>query len=203
MRMDHLVVVAGTLAEGVAFVEDAFGVAMAGGGQHQTMGTHNRLLGMGDLYLEVIAVDPSLPAPPRPRWFDMDRFAGPPCLANWVMACDDLAAGLALCPPGTGAPMALARGDLRWQMGVPDDGKLPYDGAFPALIEWQSDQHPTRMLPNSGLRLTRLDITHPEVGTLGAALARLGVDPRITFVDGPAKRMRAEFSTALGPRSLP
>ena len=203
MRIDHLAIVAGTLAEGVAYVETALGVVLSGGGQHPIMGTHNRLLGMGDLYLEVIAVDPSLPAPPRPRWFDMDRFAGPPCLTNWVMACDDLAAGLARCPPGSGVPMELARGDLRWQMAVPVDGRLPYDGAFPALIEWQGDRHPTQVLPDSGLRLTRLDIAHPQAEALRAALGQLTTDPRIRVTEGPAKVIHAEFATPFGPRSLP
>ncbi len=203
MRIDHLAIVSRTLAEGVAYVEDTLGIVMAGGGQHPTMGTHNRLLGMGDVYLEVIAVDPSLPTPPRPRWFDMDQFAGPPLLANWVMACDDLEAGLALCPPGSGVPMELARGDLRWTMAVPADGRLPYDGAFPALIEWQCDRHPTQVLPDSGLRLTRLEIAHPEAKALRVALGRLTTDPRIMVIEGPAKVLRAEFSTSFGPRRLP
>ena len=58
-ELDHLVVSAATLAEGVAYVEEALGVAMAGGGEHAHMGTHNRLLSLGPSdYLEVIAVDP-------------------------------------------------------------------------------------------------------------------------------------------------
>lgn len=202
MRIDHLAIVAGSLAEGVAYVEDTLGIVMAGGGQHPTMGTHNRLLGMGDVYLEVIAVDPLLPTPPRPRWFDMDRFLGAPALTNWVMACDDLETALALCPPGSGVPTALARGDLRWQMAVPDDGRLPYDGAFPALIEWQGARHPTQTLADSGLRLTRLEIAHPKAKVLRTALGRLTTDRRITVVDGPQKELKAEFATPAGPRSL-
>jgi Glyoxalase-like domain len=134
MRPDHLAVAAGSLAEGVAAVEAALGMTLEGGGQHLAMGTHNRLLGLGDVYLEVIAVDPSLPGPGRPRWFDLDRFLGPPRLTNWIAACDDLAAALADAPDGTGVPMDFARGDLRWQMAVPEDGVLPFGGAHPAPI---------------------------------------------------------------------
>ena len=103
--IDHLAVVAGRLEDGVSAVEDLLGVAMAGGGKHPLMGTHNRLLSLGDLYLEVIAVDPDAPPPGRPRWFDMDRFTGPPLLANWVAGCDDLAAEVALGPVGIGTPI--------------------------------------------------------------------------------------------------
>ncbi len=202
MRLDHLAVAAGSLAEGVAAVEAALGMPLAGGGQHLTMGTHNRLLGLGDEYLEVIAVDPSLPAPGRPRWFDLDRFQGPPRLTNWIVACDDLAAALADAPSGAGVPTDFARGDLRWQMAVPVDGRLPHDGAFPALIEWQGTAHPTKVLPDSGARLIRLEIAHPDAPALRAALAGRLVDPRVVITDGTAKAMRAEILTPHGTRVL-
>ena len=43
-ELDHLVVAARTLEEGAAWVEAKLGVPMAGGGKHDLMGTHNRLL---------------------------------------------------------------------------------------------------------------------------------------------------------------
>jgi Glyoxalase-like domain len=202
MKLDHLAVSAATLAEGVAMVETALGVSLAAGGQHLTMGTHNRLLGLGDIYLEVIAVDPSLPAPDRPRWFDLDRFVGAPRLTNWVAACDDLSAELAISPPGTGVAMALSRGDLDWQMAIPDDGCLPFDGASPALIAWQGALHPARVLPECGVRLLQLDVTHPQAAALQAALAGRMNDPRVVITQGPAKAMRAVFSTPQGQRVL-
>jgi hypothetical protein len=201
LRLDHLAVTAERLDEGVAAVEAALGVALSGGGQHPHMGTHNRLLGLGDVYLEVIAVDPDAPKPAWPRWFDMDRFSGPPRLTNWIAACDDIAAELALAPPGTGTPVALARGDYRWQMAVPKDGRLPIDNAFPALIQWQGALHPARALPDVGVRLLRLEIAHPESAALTKALARFS-DPRVVIVPGTAKAMRAIFATPHGERHL-
>ena len=202
MRLDHLAVAAASLAEGVAAVEAALGLALAGGGQHLAMGTHNRLLGLGDVYLEVIAVDPALPAPDRPRWFDLDRFQGPPRLANWVVACDDLGAALADAPDRAGVAMEFARGDLRWQMAVPGDGQLPYDAAYPALIQWQGPAHPTRVLPDSGARLERLEVTHPRADALRAALAGRLADPRVVITNGPVKEIRAEVATPHGKRLL-
>ena len=56
--LDHLVVVAPDLAEGIAHVRDCLGVAMPEGGRHREMGTRNHLLRLGDAtFLEVIAVD--------------------------------------------------------------------------------------------------------------------------------------------------
>jgi hypothetical protein len=202
LRIDHLAVVAARLEDGVRTVEDLLGVAMAGGGKHPLMGTHNRLLGLGDLYLEVISVDPEAPHPGRPRWFDMDRFTGPPRLANWVAGCDDLAAEVAQAPDGIGVPVALARGDYRWQMAVPDDGRLPFDCAFPALIQWEGSAHPAPALPDHGLRLARLEIGHPEATALRAALTGRLDDPRVAIVDAATATLRATIDTPAGPRTL-
>lgn len=199
---DHIAISAATLEEGVAWVEDRLGLALAGGGKHGHMATHNRLIGMGDLYLEVIAADPDAPRPTWPRWFDLDDFAGRPRLTNWVARVDDLDRALPRCPAGIGVPVQLARGDYRWRMAVPATGKLPFDGHFPALIQWQGALHPTGALPDPGLRLTRLILTHPEAPALRAALSGLISDPRIVIEPGAAREMRAEFTTPHGPRRL-
>lgn len=200
LTFDHLAVSAETLEEGVAAVEAALGVALAGGGQHPHMSTHNRLIGLGDLYLEVIAADPAAPKPDWPRWFDLDNFAGRPRLTNWIARCDDLVAEVAQAPVGVGVPVSLQRGDYRWQMAVPADGKLPFDGSFPALIQWESALHPARALPESGLRLTRLEIAHPQADSLRAALNLH--DPRVVIVAGQGKELRASFATPHGVRVI-
>ena len=201
-RIDHLAVAAATLAEGVAAVEGALGVALSPGGGHALMGTHNRLLGMGDLYLEVIAVDPAAAPPGRPRWFGLDGFAGAPRLTNWIAGCDDLDTALAAAPAGAGRATDLARGDLRWRMGVPDDGRLPFDDAYPALIQWLGPVHPAARLPEAGVRLHRLVVAHPEADALRAVLAGRLADPRLVIERGPAKAMRAEIDTAAGRRNI-
>jgi hypothetical protein len=200
LTFDHLAVSAETLAEGVAVVEAALGVALAGGGQHPHMSTHNRLIGLGDLYLEVIAADPAAPKPGWPRWFDLDNFAGRPRLTNWIARCENLMAELAQAPAGVGVPVSLQRGDYRWQMAVPADGKLPFDGCFPALIQWEGALHPARALPESGVRLTRLEIAYPQADALRAALNLR--DPRVEIVAGQSKELRASFATPHGVRVL-
>lgn len=202
LELDHLAVSATTLEEGVALVEAALGVPLAGGGKHPLMATHNRLLGLGDLYLEVIAPDPDAPRPDRPRWFDLDNFSGFPRLTNWICRTGDLDQAIAASPPGTGFPVALQRGDYHWRMAVPDDGRLPFDNAYPALIEWQGPHHPAAALPRSGVRLTRLEIAHPEATALRKALTGRFADPRVVFTLGPQQIMRARFTTPHGTRYI-
>lgn len=199
-RIDHLAVTAGDLATGVAAVEGALGVGLGAGGRHPLMATHNRLVGLGDVYLEVIAPDPEVPPPPHPRWFRLDERDGVPRLTNWIAACADLDAALAGAPPGAGVATPLSRGDYRWRFGVPADGRLPFDDAFPALIEWQGDRHPARDLPDSGCRLHRLVLAHPEARALRMALEGLG-DARVVVEAGPLA-LRAEIDTPHGQRVL-
>jgi hypothetical protein len=201
LGFDHLAVSAADLAEGVAWVEETLGVTMAGGGKHPHMATHNRLLGLGDLYLEVIAVDPDAPRPNWPRWFDLDNFQGRPRFTNWVARTKSISDALAASPVGVGIPVALQRGDYHWQMAVPSDGKLPFDGGFPALIAWAGDLHPCKALPESGVRLRRFVVSHPLAVELRAALAGIFADARVEIVQGNLA-MRAEFDTPHGLRVL-
>ena len=76
-RIDHLVVGAASLEEGVAWCEATLGVAPGPGGEHPLMGTHNRLLRVATVdfpraYLEIIAVQPERAAQRARRWFDLD-----------------------------------------------------------------------------------------------------------------------------------
>lgn len=200
MILDHLAVAGQTLEAAVAHVEDALGVTMGPGGQHRHFATHNRLIGLDDgLYLEAIAIDPAQPAPTAARWFDLDRFSGPPRLCNWICRVADLEAALAGLPKAAGAPVALSRGDLRWKMAVPADGRLPCDGAFPALIQWQTTALPGHSLASSGLRLTRLELAHPEAGWLRDTLSF--ADARVVFVPGDFA-IEARFEGPNGTRVL-
>jgi hypothetical protein len=201
LALDHIAISAETLEAGAAWVEMAFGVPLAGGGTHPHMGTHNRLLSLGDLYLEVIAIDPAAPKPGYPRWFDLDHFRGPPRLTNWICRTDDLDAALGTAPRDTGTATDLSRGDYRWRFAIPPTGKLPFDDCFPALIQWQGDLHPAKSLRDHGIRLTGLQITHPKAPALRAALHGLA-DPRVTVELGPYHSLRATFDTPQGTRVL-
>lgn len=150
---DHVAIAARSLDEGAAWLAERLGVAPEPGGKHPMMGTHNLLLSLGpDEYLELIAVDPDAPVPDRPRWFGLDGFDGPPRLAGWVMRQSPLVA-----PPGTAISTA-SRGDLRWRITIPDNGRMPQDGAEPMRIDWGGGAHPADRLPDRGLRLSHLTL---------------------------------------------
>ena len=201
--LDHLAVVARTLEEGCAYVEAVLGAEMSAGGKHVEMGTHNKLLSLGPhVYLEVIAVNPEAPKPAHRRWFNLDNYDGAPRMMNWVCRTDDLEQALNDAPPGAGRPMSLSRGDMRWQMAVPEFGRLPYDDACPALIDWGDSPRPTGRLPDHGFRLQRLDVFHPAADELISAFPSLGRLPSVSVREGPEKRLIATILTPEGNRIL-
>lgn len=200
MLLDHLAVAGETLEAAVAHVEEALGVEMGPGGKHAHFGTHNRLIGLeAGLYLEAIAIDPSASPLSYRRWFALDDFHGAPRIGNWICRVDDLEASLKSLPEGADRPVDLARGDLRWRMAVPPDGRLPCGGAFPALIQWQVETLPGDTLPGKGIRLTRFEIAHPEARWLRDVVPL--ADARVIFTEGAAE-MRATFETPHGERVL-
>lgn len=203
LTLDHIAICTTDLATGAAEVEAALGLPLAPGGQHAAMGTWNRLLSLGPReYLEVIAIDPGAPAPSQPRWFDLDRFYGATRATTWICRCDDLDVALALSPPGAGTPWALERGDLTWRIAIPGDGRLPFDGLFPALIAWDGPAHPAPRLPDRGVRLKALELHSPVAPALRAALAPLIDDPRVTVTHAAVPGMRATLSTPGGDVAL-
>lgn len=169
LALDHLVVAASTLPQGVAYIEKLLGVEMSPGGQHVFMGTHNTVLRLGaDCYLEVIAVDPSLRAPQRPRWFGLDNaamqasLAATPRLIHWVANTKDIVAAQAKMPELLGPVVAASRGNLNWKITIPENGTPPLNGIFPTLIEWPEGAHVASKMPDQGCVLESLVLHHPQ-----------------------------------------
>ena len=185
-RLDHLVLGAASLEAGAAAFERVAGVAPPPGGAHPRMGTHNRLTRLADgAFLEIIAIDPEAAPPSRARWYALDdpasaaRLASGPALLTWVVAVDDLDAALARVGKAgidAGRPIEQVRDDLRWRIALADDGALIEGGAFPVLIEWPPGVDASARMPDLGLRLSRLDVTHPEPERIGTALAAIGAE---------------------------
>ena len=200
LTLDHIAIGAADLETGVAWAEARLGLPLRPGGRHARFGTHNRLLGLGDIYIEVIAPDPDAAAPEGPRWFGLDRWEGPPRLCNWLCRTDDMDAARAALPADPGPALALSRGDLSWEITVPTDGSLPLDGACPTLLRWAPGAlHPAARLPDDGCRLVSLTITHPNAARISAALPL--DDPRVRFAAGPLS-LSARIATPRGEVTL-
>ena len=202
LKFDHLAVSANSLQEGVAYVQDALGVALTTGGEHELMGTHNCLLALGDVYLEVISVDPDAPKPNHPRWFDLDNFSGQPRITNWICKLEILRSGIAASPDGMDNILSLSRGDLSWWMALPKDGRLPFNNAYPALIEWRGDLHPTDLLPDAGCSLHSFELIHPQALQMKETLSGLLDDMPLSISRGEKVGFRAEIKTPHGLRVL-
>jgi len=174
-EVDHLVVAAASLEQGVAWCEALLGITPGPGGQHPLMGTHNRLFridsaGFPAAYFEIIAIDPAAPAPQRRRWFGLDgaalqqRIAEAPRLVHMVARTrmlDMQRWGLVNLGLDPGLPVAASRdtpqGRLAWQILVREDGALSLGGALPTLIQWQG-LHPTEHMPPSPVALRTLQL---------------------------------------------
>ena len=200
-HIDHLVIAAHTLDQGVQWCEATLGIAPGSGGAHARYGTHNRLVKIATpshpmAYLEIIAVDPGAArANSGKRWFDLDdpvlqaAIAQEPRLIHFVVGTTDMQAALAALHaqgldrgPASAASRPTASGLLQWQITVREDGQRLFDGALPSLVQWGApgDAEPLRLHPRNGLprskvSLERIAVTHPEADRLQAAYAALGL----------------------------
>jgi len=208
LALDHLAILAPTLDEGVAYVEAALGLSMAGGGKHPEMGTHNRLLRLGDVYLEVIAIDPAAPAPKHRRWFGLDDAAFVRAewdagrrLRAWAARTDDLN-GMLAARPSLGRALRASRGERTWRIAVPEDGNLPKHGLAPTLLQWDPPGPPVGAMPDSGARLVSYALETPEVERARKMLATFAVSPPPDILRGPVTTLSAWIETPTGMGEL-
>jgi len=223
-HIDHLVVVAHTLEQGVQWCEATLGITPAAGGEHAQYGTHNRLFKIATpahplAYFEIIAINPDAKRPANTtakRWFDMDDSALQaavklePRLVHFVANTDDMqAARRALKAleidrgPAVKASRHSRRGLLEWQITVREDGQRLFNGSLPSLIQWGAADaaeplrlHPRNSLPRSGVSLQGLAISHPTAPKLQAAFEAMGLSG-IPIETGPAN-LTATLKTPKG-----
>jgi len=223
-HIDHLVVVAHTLEQGVQWCEATLGITPAAGGEHAQYGTHNRLFKIATpahplAYFEIIAINPDAKRPANTtakRWFDMDDVALQaavklePRLVHFVANTDDMqAARRALKAleidrgPAVKASRHSRRGLLEWQITVREDGQRLFNGTLPSLIQWGAADaaeplrlHPRNNLPRSGVSLQGLAISHPTAPKLQAAFEAMGLSG-IPIETGPAN-LTATLKTPKG-----
>lgn len=203
--LDHLVVTAASLEAGTDCVQQLLGVPLEPGGSHLRMGTHNALLRLGKArYLEVIAIDPQAPAPLRPRWFGLDRpvALAMPRLAGWVARVEDIQAASIAVHHAFGDIEAMRRGELEWQITIPADGHLPFEGLAPMLIQWAAGPHPAERLQDRGCALVGLEAFHPQAAHINSLLQPLGCQDSYVVSPLAFPRLVAHIQTPGGLRRL-
>jgi hypothetical protein len=219
-RVDHLVVAAASLAQGVAWCEATLGVTPGAGGEHPLMGTHNRLLRIATVdypraYFEIIAIQPGVqPQRAAPagststtrRCATACSAAGRACCTSSPTCRRLTLAVRALAERGLDRGEALsasrmtARGLLEWQITVRPDGQRLLGGALPTLIEWGAT-HPASAMPESGVTLQSLCACQPDPAPLAAAYdaialqavtVKTGAANLVAVLNTPRGRVRLE-----------
>jgi len=167
--VDHLVYACPRLEDGVDELARLTGLRAAYGGRHPGEGTCNALLALGPrCYLELIAPDPSQPAPQGPRPFGLDGLLRP-ALRGWAARVSDLPASLRAAREAGADLGEVVSGRrhtpdgrlLQWSMTWTANAGTP--AIFPFLIDWGETAHPAEQAP-SGLVLVKLVIRtrHPN-----------------------------------------
>lgn len=210
LTLDHLTVIAPTLAEGVAHVRGRLDLDVPFGQRHGYMGTHNHLLQLGDTtYLEIVALDPDGMHPGRARWFGLDDrkqvrrdWDAGRRLRGWVARADgidDVLKGReAIFGRKVGLPMDVPAFDF----AIPDDGSLPWGGAAPSIIDRRGKPRSMAAIADLGARLRGFSLEHPEAEAVAALLRELGTERGPAVSHGPELRYRARIETPGGLKEL-
>jgi hypothetical protein len=92
VRIDHVILAAADLDSAAARLEAQLGLVAAHGGRHDGLGTHNRIVPLGDGYLEILAIaDPDeAAASPLGRAVTARIAEAGDGLMGWAVAVDDV-----------------------------------------------------------------------------------------------------------------
>lgn len=195
--IDHLVYVVKDLHEGIEILEQKLGVAPVYGGRHETFGTHNALVGLGqNCYLEILAPDPANTSVEKPRWMGVD-LTSEPVLARWAIVSGNIkkhASLLEKVNPEMGQikPGMRKRADgsiLKWQLSVPLP--TPVIEIIPFIIDWQGSVHPAENLDNV-CSVHSFELEHPNPDHCQFLFKDLSIDLEIQKGNSPLIRARLQ-----------
>jgi Glyoxalase-like domain len=216
LGIDHLVIAVADPDAAAAELERRLNLVAGGGGRHDRLGTFNRLVWLGDTYLELIGVfDATLAADSwvgAPTLRALDRGGG---LATWAIATDDIDAdvlalrtrGSELADPVDGERVRADGRSVRWRLS--SSSRLDPDRP-PFLIEHDTtaaEWSPAERAERAGgpARLTGLELAVDDVNRTSQAFARsIGLRFRPSLAGGGARdaNVAAQF-VRLRPRRDP
>ena len=199
LGIDHLVIALPDPDDAVVQLQDRLGLTPGGGGRHEGLGTFNRLVWLGDSFLELIGVfDEKLAATSwigAPTVRALERGGG---LATWAVATDAIEAdvvrlremGSDMADPIGGERLRPDGRLVRWQLAAPRT--LAANGP-PFLVEhdtsaaeWTPAERAERAAGSA--RLERLELAVEDVDRSVRAFARtLGLRFRPSLVGGGAR----------------
>ena len=201
--VDHLLLGAADLNQGIALVNERTGLSPVIGGSHPGVGTRNALLSLGNLqYLEIIAPDPAQ----HVFAYQPDlRQLREPRLITWAAATKDIdataqkarAAGLDVIGPRDGSRKKPDGQVLHWKtLGIVNPLTVSGVAVIPFFIQWgEGVQHPSQDAAN-GCRLESLEFVHPEPVQVTRILRKLGIEAKVK--PGREARLEAALRTPKG-----
>ena len=205
LGIDHLVIAVADPDEAAAQLEADLGLEAAGGGRHDRLGTFNRVVWLGDTYLELIGVFNRALAERswlgQPVLRKLDEGGG---LATWAIATDALEADLAglrdtgsdFRDPVAGERRRADGAVVRWRLAAP---RLlgPSEPPFliehdPASAEWTPADRDARAALRHRIggpvRLDVLELPVDDVnGTIQRFLRTTGLHFRPSLAGGGAR----------------
>jgi hypothetical protein len=195
LGIDHVALATDDPDATAAELERTLGLAAGAGGRHEALGTFNRLIWLGDAYLELVGVfDRALAAS---NWFGQTVLAaleGGGGLAMFAIAVDDLAEALRWGPPDGGLTGPIdglrVRADgriVRWRLARP----ALVGPTAPVVIE--HDVTAAEWTPEE--RAARASATHP----LGGRVRLAGIEVRTPSPAVAAAGLRRVLAVAVEP----
>ena len=163
LEVDHVLIAVGDLALGAREMETRYGLASVEGGRHAGWGTANRIVPLGETYLELVGVvDPPEAAESAfGRWVALGAGSGSGHLLGWAVRTqqlDALAVRLGLSVR-TGSRVSSGGELLRWRSaGIEEAIAEP---SLPFFIEWSPETSfpGSRPLPRTqSVEIARLEL---------------------------------------------
>src|SRR5262245_21741233 len=155
LRLDHVVYAVADLDEAAVRFRTAFGLDSVAGGRHERWGTANRIVPLGDEYVELVAaVDPEAAAASGFGRAVIERAAAGGGWVTFAVSTDDLDAiaarlGLEVTAGSRTRPDGAV---LRWRgAGIEDPRREP---SMPFFLAWDvpEELHPGRARAGHGVQ---------------------------------------------------
>ncbi len=204
--IDHLVIAVEDPDQAAEEIESTLGLRVAGGGRHEALGTFNRLLWLGDSYVELVGIfDRGLAERAwlgRPVLAALRRGGG---LATYALASSALASdveqlrasGSRLGDPVHGERRRPDGRIVRWLISLPPGELGPDRPPFliqhdTAAAEWTAEERSERAVEihpiGSQIRLSTLEVPVSNVAAAGLTfLGELGLGFRPSLAGGGSR----------------
>ncbi len=197
-QIDHIVLAVPNLEQATRDFKDKYNLELVYGGKHESFGTHNALLNLGNgCYLEVLAPDLDNTTYQGKRWMGAD-LSQKPVVCRWALKSNDLTKdqkALQKINPEYGSIIEGSRqktdgSTLRWQMIRPLSS--PLVDIAPFMVDWKdSDSHPTDSLPEE-CQLVSIEFADPKVEQMQGLFNELGLDDLVHSEDEPRISIRLQ-----------